>query len=383
MWSAAFAKQAKFKLKQEPVRPLVGANCRPDCDERLDGLLAGVSERAVEAPVVKRVGPGGDAPRECCAVAALHDDVAGGVPDEQAGLVAAECRRRLAGREAEAVEADRAVRHALGVVATARQLDAAWRRTAPGEQVVDLLEARHFPQERHARDERVAEHAPGLRVRDHLDVEAVHVRLANVFYAAHDRLAGIRRRFDRHPLDGGLAHALVSRLDAHARRAEQTEETVDVAAVKLRLGARRDAEAYHAKQRMLVLDAMQRLVVDAHVGLRLRRVRGHRRGRSGSLVSKQLRRVTVYSGHASVLLCSLLICSSDVLPLSSRHATTLKVWRGDARGRREEDYSESHSRTGPRVSSLSGFLVGFRVVPVFELLRRPRLALVLDVFFFN
>ena len=53
-----------------------------------------------------------------------------------------------------------------------------------------------------------------------------------------------------------------------------------------------------------------------------------------------------------------------------------------ARGRREEDYSESHSRTGPRVSSLSGFLVGFRVVPVFELLRRPRLALVLDVFFF-
>ena len=80
---------------------------------------------------------------------------------------------------------------------------------------------------------------------------------------------------------------LESRLDAHARRAEQTEETVDVAAVKLRLGARRDAEAYHAKQRMLVLDAMQRLVVDAHVGLRLRRVRGHRRGGSDSLVSKK------------------------------------------------------------------------------------------------
>ena len=38
MWSAAFAKQAKFKLKQEPIRLLVGANCRPDCDERLDGF---------------------------------------------------------------------------------------------------------------------------------------------------------------------------------------------------------------------------------------------------------------------------------------------------------------------------------------------------------
>ena len=62
------------------------------------------------------------------------------------------------------------------------------------------------------------------------------------------------------------------------------------------------------------------------------------------------------------------------------HAT-LKVWRGDARGRREEDYSESHSRTGPRVSSLSGFLVGFRVVPVSGLLRLP--TLVLDVFILN
>jgi hypothetical protein len=70
-------------------------------------------------------------------------------------------------------------------------------------------------------------------------------------------------------------------------------------------------------------------------------------------------------------------------PTKLTTSDTLKVWRGDARGRREEDYSESHSRTGPRVSSLSGFLVGFRVVPVFELLRRPRLALVLDVFFFN
>ena len=53
----------------------------------------------------------------------------------------------------------------------------------------------------------------------------------------------------------------------------------------------------------------------------------------------------------------------------------------DARGRREEDYSESHSRTGPRVSSLSGFLVGFRVVPVSGLLRLP--TLVLDVFILN
>ena len=59
----------------------------------------------------------------------------------------------------------------------------------------------------------------------------------------------------------------------------------------------------------------------------------------------------------------------------------IKVWRGDARGRREEDYSESHSRTGPRVSSLSGFLVGFRVVPVSGLLRLP--TLVLDVFILN
>jgi len=57
------------------------------------------------------------------------------------------------------------------------------------------------------------------------------------------------------------------------------------------------------------------------------------------------------------------------------------VARGDARGRREEDYSESHSRTGPRVSSLSGFLVGFRVVPVSGLLRLP--TLVLDVFILN
>ena len=102
--------------------------------------------------------------------------------------------------------------------------------------------------------------------------------------------------------------------------------------MKLRLGARRDAEAYHAKQRMLVLDAMQRLVVDAHVGLRLRRVRGHRRGRSGSLVSKQLRRVTVTLGTPEFLR-SLMCCSSGVCPTK---LDTLKVWRGEARGRREE-----------------------------------------------
>ena len=89
------------------------------------------------------------------------------------------------------------------------------------------------------------------------------------------------------------------------------------------------------------------------------------------------------SVHPSVLVREIQTASSSLHVSPTKVATrdTLKVWRGDARGRREEDYSESHSRTGPRVASLSGFLVGFRVVPVFELLRRPRLALVLDVFF--